>query len=183
MKRLALILLLLLSTFSFSQSRYSITLSPGVFFPNSTSFKLGIGGLVTFNYNLNNDFTVALTSGYSAWGYRNTNDYNTRVIPIILGVKYDLLESTVIPYLSGEFQFITGEIDYLNYYDSETGLPTTNPTEVTRSIFDYGVGLGAGLKLPINNSLGLDLASSILLTAKNSNIYNIRTTVGLSYYF
>lgn len=183
MKRLIVFFLLVLSTFTFSQSKFSITLSPSTFFPNSSDFRLGIGGLLSFGYNLNNDFSASITSGYSTWGYNNSSQYNTRVIPVILGLKYNLSESSIVPYISGEFQLISGEIDYLNYFNNEAGVFFAKPVESTKSIFDYGVGLGAGVKFPISSNLAMDFGSSILLTAKNSNIYNIRTSFGLSYLF
>lgn len=143
-------------------------LSTGTFFPNSSQFKLGIGGLATFNYFPNNDFAFSLSAGYSTWGYRNTNEYNTRLIPIIAGIRYNLSASAIAPYLSGEFQFVPEEIDYYVGVDEETGKRLSVPEKKTRSIFDYGVGFGAGITFPINNSFGLDIGSSILLTAKNS---------------
>jgi len=181
MKRTIAILFIFLSAYSFGQSKYSMMLSTGTFFPNSSQFKLGIGGLATFSFQPNNDFAFSFSAGYSTWGYSNSSEFNTRLIPIILGMRYNLSESSIIPYLSGEFQLISGEIDYQANIDEETGIWLSKPEKKTKSIFDYGVGFGAGVAFPINNSFDLDIGSSILLTAKNFNVYNIRTTVGVVY--
>ena len=183
MKRTIAILFIFFSIYTFGQSKYSMMLSTGTFFPNSSSFRLGIGGLATFSFQPNNDFVFSFSAGYSTWGYSNTNEYNTRLIPIILGMRYNLSESSIIPYLSGEFQLVPGEIDHYVDIDEETGMWLPKPEKKTRSIFDYGVGFGAGVTFPINNSFGIDIGSSVLLTAKNSNVYNIRTTAGLFYSF
>jgi len=183
MKNLIMALLILLPTTLLSQSQFSIAVNSGTFFPNSSTFKLGVGGLVSIDYHLTNDFGFYLTSGYSTWGYRTSNKYNTRVIPIIVGMKYKLFENSVSPYLSSEFQYLTGQIDRFYDYDAETGLSLISPRKENLDIVDYGVGLGAGLKVPLNGNLGLDFGSTILLTAKNSEIYNIRTMIGLSYNF
>ncbi len=183
MKQLIAILFIIFPTLLFGQSQFSISMNTGAFFPNSSSFKLGVGGLISFDYHPNNDFTFSLSSGYSTWGYRNTNEYNTRLIPVILGMKYKLTEGSVSTYLSSEFQYIFGEIDQYIDINPENGMRLLNPQKETRNIIDYGIGLGAGVKVPLNANFGLDFGSSILLTAKNSNVYNIRTTVGLSYNF
>jgi len=181
MKRTIAILFIFLSAYSFGQSKYSLMLSTGTFFPNSSSFKLGVGGLASFSLQPNNDLAFSLSAGYATWGYSNTGEYNTRLVPIIVGMRYNLSASAIIPYLSGEFQLVPGEIDRYVEIDEETGMWLSKHEKKTRSIFDYGVGFGAGVTFPINNSLGLDIGSSILLTAKNSNVYNIRTTVGVVY--
>lgn len=183
MKQLIAILLIIFPTLLFGQSQFSISMNTGAFFPNSSSFKLGVGGLLSFDYHPTNDFTFSLSSGYSTWGYRNTNEYNTKLIPVILGMKYKLAEGNVSPYLSSEFQYIFGEIDQYIDINPENGMKLLNSQKETKNIIDYGIGLGAGVKVPLNANFGLDFGSSILLTAKNSNVYNIRTTVGLSYNF
>ncbi len=47
MKQLVAILLIIFPTLLFSQSQFSITMNTGAFFPNSSSFKLGVGGLIS----------------------------------------------------------------------------------------------------------------------------------------
>jgi len=186
MKKLFFILMLLFSTSVFSQSKFSIIVSSGLFMPNSSTFKLGVGGHISFNYDLNDNFAIALTSGYSSWGYRDTRNYDTRIIPVILGTKYYFMkDNAIIPYLIGELQVISGKINYSqeNYKMIDTGLMFTNTTNETKSFLDYGVGIGAGLKFPLNNSFGIDLSSSMLLFAEHSDFLNIRTMLGLSYGF
>ena len=186
MKKLVVVLLLFFSTSLLSQSKFSVILSSGLLMPNSSTFKLGIGGHISFNYDINDNFAIALTSGYSAWGYNNTRNYNTKIIPIILGTKYYFMNNNaIIPYLIGELQVIAGELNYSydNYIKTDTGLKFTNTVNGTKSFLDYGVGIGAGLKFPLNNSFGIDLSSSMLLFAEHSDFLNIRTMLGFSYGF
>ena len=184
MKNLIMALFILFPPALLSQSQFSIAVNGGTFFPNSSTFKLGVGGLISVDYHLTNDFTFYLTSGYTTWGYKNSNNYNTRIIPIIVGMKYKLFENSISPYLSSEFQYMTGEIDRLYHRPAVVnGSVQIVPVEKTINFTDYGVGLGAGISLPLNKNLSLDFGSSLLLTAKNSEIYNIRGMVGLSYNF
>ena len=93
--------------------------------------------------------------------------------------------NAIIPYLIGELQVIAGELNYSydNYIKTDTGLKFTNTVNGTKSFLDYGVGIGAGLKFPLNNSFGIDLSSSMLLFAEHSDFLNIRTMLGFSYGF
>ena len=180
MKNQAVAFLLFLSTLSVSQTNYSVGFNTGIFFPNSSSFKLGSGGLVVLNLQLNEDITAFISSGYSTWGYRSKNEYNTRIIPFIFGIKYKLSQGGVTPYVSGELQYVTGETDYYVKYDA-FGLPVLNPKKATFNISELGSGLGAGLLIPISSSIDIDISNSILLTAKTSSVYNIRSMLGLSF--
>ena len=179
MKKLIVVLLLLFSTSLFSQSKFSVIISSGAYFPNSSSFKLGIGGLLSFNYDINKDFSIFLTSGFATWGFKNNHEYDTRIIPVILGTKYNLSRSNITPYLIGELQVISGQFDYLD--DPNNDIMNFSQSN-TKSIFlDYGIGVGAGLKFPLSNSIAIDFANSILLFSENANILNIRTMLGLKY--
>ena len=182
MKKLIVILFIFSATYLFSQSQFSIMLNGGTLFPNSKDFKLGVGGLISLEYHPIEDFAVFLSSGYSTWGYRTTTHYNTRLVPIILGMKYKLIKDSISPYLSAEFQYLFGEID--RYYDySLEGVPLSSLRKETIKAIDYGIGLGAGIIFPIYSNFDLNFGSTILLTAKNSETYNIRTMIGLLYNF
>ena len=165
MKKLAVILFVSLSSLSIAQSDFSLSVNSGLYFPNNRIYKLGVGGLLSVHYNLYNDFAFTLTSGYTTWGYRNTEEYNTKLIPIILGMRYTLTDTYIEPYLSGEFQYLSGEsFDY--DYNDMVGRPLSIPIKRTKHINDYGVGFGAGILVPINYKLELDFGTSALFTAK-----------------
>ena len=182
MKKLFM-LLFLFPAVLFCQSRYSITINSGAFFPNSSNFKLGLGGLFSFAYHPDERFSVYLSGGYSAWGYRIVDKYNIRVFPVILGMRYVMFEKRISPYISGEFQYINCKIDRFYDFDPGTGLPLSVKKQETFGVADYGAGIGAGIMVPLNERWGFNIGSVMLLTAKNPEIYNIRTMFGLSYNF
>lgn len=179
MKKQITFLILLFSSICFGQIEYSIELSPGLFFPNSHNFKLGYGGLITITAQPSEYVVFTLSNGYSNWGYRNEEEYNTRVIPIILGVRYKIPSEFISPYFLSEFQYVLGEVDYR--LPSDITKPVLDGEKRSYKISEYGIGFGLGIMVPITTKLGIDIGSGILLTAKTSNIYNIRTMLGAYY--
>ena len=179
MKKQIMFLILLFSSICFGQMEYSIELSPGLFFPNSHNFKPGYGGLIAFNAQPSEYIVFTLSSGYSNWGYRNEDEYNTRVIPIILGIRYKIPSELISPYVFSEFQYVIGEVDYR--LPSDITKPILDGEKRSYKISEFGIGFGLGAIVPITTKFGIDIGSGILLTAKTSNIYNIRTMIGAYY--
>ncbi len=178
MKKLIICLMILSSSYCFGQIEYSVELSPGLFFPNSHNFKLGIGALASFNVQPTEHFLFAISSGYTTWGYNSGNEYNTRVVPIILSARYKFNSDGLSPYISGEYHYLFGHVDYIKY---KYGIVELNPTMITENVEEFGFGIGAGVLVPLNYNLGLDIGSGILLNSKNENLLNIRTTFGIYY--
>ncbi len=178
MKKLIFCLMILSSSYCFGQIEYSVELSPGFFFPNSHNYKLGIGALAAFNVQPSEHFIFSISSGYAAWGYNNGNEYNTQVVPIILSARYKFNSSSFSPYISGEYHYLFGEVDYIKY---KYGIVELNPEKATENVEEFGFGLGAGLIIPFNFNLGMDIGSGILLNSKNENLLNVRTTFGIYY--
>ena len=179
MKKQITFLIVLFSSICFGQIQYSVELSPGLFYPNSHNFKLGYGGYISFMAQPSDYVVFTLSSGYSNWGYRNEDEYNTRVIPIILGVRYKIPTEFISPYFLSEFQYILGEVDYR--LPSDITKPVLDGEKRSYKISEFGIGFGLGVIVPITPRLGVDLGSGILMTAKTSNILNIRTMIGAYY--
>ena len=188
MKRSVCILVLIVANcwFAVADNRFAVSLNTGTMTPNSTSKRLGIGVLGSFSYSPWEDVAFSLSTGYLTWGYKTTEKYNTRIVPVILGTRYYFARGSFEPYISGELAYINGEYDWagINYpppgsagpFDPASGQPVTGTT----SISEVAPGLGLGFQLPLAERLRFDVGSVMLLTAQNAAALNIRLMVGIN---
>lgn len=155
--------------------RFAIGLSAGTMTPNSTSKRLGIGVLGSVVYSPFEDIAINLSSGYMTWGYQTSREYNTRVVPVILGARYYFALDGFRPYASAELVYSIGEVDWATM--SRSGQMITG----TESISEVGPGLGLGFQAPLAERLNIDVGSAILLTTATAQALNIRLMLGVNF--
>ncbi len=176
---------------SFAQSKFGIEANGVAAFPQSDFgdfYKIGTGGRVSLFYNSSDRLSFALTSGYLNFNFDNEK-YNSNVksvypnsqnvdfnisfktIPLMLETRFYLSDNEIKPFFSVDLG-----IHFLNF--SLPSIVDTNATQFTtisKSEIKVGVGIGAGILIPINNNIKLDF------TAKYNSI-NEQTQQSSTYY-
>jgi hypothetical protein len=164
MKRsyLIAVLVLFLSSFSYSQGKTSIQLTGGEVHPISSS--PGLSGALQYNYNINPRFNLFVSADYSYWDERNFS-YIKRIdnkdVPATGYIETDHELSRIMA--GGRYLITQGEqlklfveagigYSYLHYYGYDIEL-TNNPdgsTEISnppayrahQNLFNFSTGIG-----------------------------------------
>ena len=154
MKNLIVVLcLFFLSTISYSQKIGVNTL----LFDNGWS-SFGYGGLVEYDFQLNDNFdlTTQISVLYNT-ADTPINDKKYFNIPIMIGVKYFVLQSSIKPFVSVELVGSYFDHDYLTY-DSHTGYNILNESGMyfggSGSVGTY-IKLSELIDLNVNVRLGI----------------------------
>lgn len=173
----SIIAVVLMTWSAFASDQFTLSLTGGTMSPNSASKRLGIGFLGGISYSLLDDFSINLSSGYMTWGYGTTERYNSRMVPIAFGARYYLSHGSVVPYACGELSYVIGEAEWSTVWDQYTGEIRTG----TKSISEFGSGLGLGIEVPVLDQLRLDLGSMLHMTSRANEVPFIRVMIGVGY--
>ena len=173
----SIVAVVMMSWSAFAGDQFTVSLSGGTMSPNSISKRLGIGFLGGISYSLLEDVSVSLSSGYMTWGYRTTERYNARMVPIAFGARYYFGHGSVTPYACGELSYVIGEAEWSTVWDRYTGEIKTG----TKSISEFGSGLGLGIEVPVSDRLRLDVGSMIHLSQRAAEVPFIRFMLGFGY--
>ena len=157
--------------------RFTISTSVGPVAPPTVSKRLGVGFLGAISFLLLDDVSIGLSSGYMTWGYKTTQKNNVRLVPIAFSARYYLGHSGVNPYACGEISYVIGEADWSTLWDRQTGEIRTG----TKSISEFGSGLGLGVEMPILNHVKIDLGLMVHITSRANQVPHMRLMAGIGY--
>lgn len=115
---------------------------------------VGFGSSFNVSYSFNSSFEVSFSTGYYKFGYQeNLPDYtfSFNTIPVLIGVRYNILDYNFIPYIGleggGYFSRFDLTIDY-GYFGKD------NVITKDRS---WGISPEAGFKINLTPELDLDV--------------------------
>lgn len=171
---LCLLEVLFFST-SFAQSKFGIETNGVAAFPQSDFgdfYKIGTGGSISFFYNSSERLSFALTSGYLNFNFDNEKfnsnvksvypdaqnvDFNIgfKTIPLLLETRFYLSDNDIKPFFSVDIGLHFLNFSLPSIVDSNAAQITT----ISKSEVKIGVGIGAGILLPLNEFIKLEFAA------------------------
>ncbi len=179
MKRL-LILLVIISTYSFGQNKLSVGLKSGVSIPVgdfSSSYDSGFGIDLNVLYSFDEIADLILSSGFTLLNGQGIGggESTFTTIPLTAGVKYYMSRTKLKPYLVGEIgaSFNTVESDIKT-------IVGTASFEISNTNLTFSSGLGVAYFL--NEKLQIDFVSKfnfIDTEVSSSNFIDIK--IGFNY--
>jgi hypothetical protein len=177
MKKLIIIfaVLLMLSSYSFAQSKFALSVTGGVNFSVSDfadTYGNGYNGTATFLYSAVTSTALTFSIGYNKW---NEEEVSFTSIPLMAGFRFYFPVLGLKLYLPGYLG--------LHITTSEAELPTAEingeiigGNVVSFSNNYFGFGIGAGALIPLATKFSLDIKTtfnSISTTESNSNYISI----------
>lgn len=185
MKRQLIILALVVvsNAVALAGNPFSATLSSGTMLPNSKSFRMGFGILGSLSYSVWEQVDISLSAGYMAWGFGIPEDYNTSIVPVLLGVRYFFSRNGFSPYVSGDVAYSAGEFSWVRHEGPGGRLEPSSDNVVTGTerISEVVPDLGMGFQVPLTWGANLDVGTAISLTARNRAAMNLRLMVGINF--
>jgi opacity protein-like surface antigen len=170
-----LTLLLILSSSSFAQSKFALSVTGGINLSIDDfedSYGNGYNGTVTFFYSAVTTTDLTFSIGYNKW---SKEELSFTSIPLLAGFRFYFPALGLKFYLPGYFG--------LHLTTSEAILPTAEingeiigGNVVSFSDNNFGFGVGAGVLIPLAPKFSLDFNTtfnSILTTESNSNYITI----------
>jgi hypothetical protein len=150
MKRVifSILMLLLISNISFSQSHVNGIISTGIIKPTKEYFTYGVGLDASILFGITQNFDVTLNSGYLKWSQKDKQNSYFRIIPLYIGGRYYLSQNQIKPYVGLELGINVIEHDNNAFLEKK-----------------WGYGLNTGVLFSILNNLQLDVG------AKFNSIY------------
>jgi len=178
-KKIITLLIILLSTSIFAQSRFNAGASFNIGFPTGTFSdlaKTGIGGSAIGEFAFNEKVSATLSASYQNFPGKSESfaiqgkviDFSVNSIPILAGVRY---------YFSPEFfgvfeagvNFLRVSADIYEVY-SEEKVSTDYEAK-------YGGGIGVGYRYKLAEPSVLEISGNYQLVQDNFNSFSIRVGI------
>ena len=144
----ALVFLLTYCISSAKEDRTSLSLQATYGIPTYTKYNeasTGFGGCATLMYKVQESVFLTAHVGYMSFGTRYPDvhdDYNLRMIPILIGARYHLNNEGVIPFIGLDAGV------YIAHKSYELSLPQ-GKLDITNIARDFGFAPTLGVMIPV----------------------------------
>ncbi len=143
----ALVFLLTYCISSAKEDKTSLSIQATYCIPTYTKYNeasTGFGGCATLMYKVQESVFLTAHVGYMSFGTRypdDHDDYNLRMIPILIGARYHLNNEGVIPYIGFDAGVYIAHESYAFF------LPTVR-LDITNTARDFGFAPTIGVIVP-----------------------------------